>query len=351
MDDSSLKPFSTTKPYHKRCMQIKLQSGGKVTYMEPDQLALPENYTDVPKFPDKFAVDGFVVCVDVSTRFDHPSDHQLNFFEQLLQNVLGTKKPVVVACTKFDRAKQPSVAAVTEVVGRSKKQVQMVEVSALKGVNVDTCFLILAHLIDPRKPKTKVIPYAESKAQLDERTRKIEESFQLVLDNRLQDFSMSMEEASKCLRGATEYQMLADVSGQARTNKLIQAKLNYLKLQLVKSKTSQFLEMLPHILSAMLPVLELSATTDSAKSQLKSNIKFNKYFVDVCHWRENMEFLKSASDDVVPFEFLEEDQGMEILERHMDEVRVHADAKMPCYNYLCVCVCAGVSRIEGSSGS
>lgn len=47
VDDSSLKPFPSTKPYHKRCTQLKLQSGGKITYIEPDQLALPEQYEDV----------------------------------------------------------------------------------------------------------------------------------------------------------------------------------------------------------------------------------------------------------------------------------------------------------------
>lgn len=303
-------------------MQIKLQSGGKVTYFEPNQLALPEEYTDAPKFPDKYSVDGFIVCVDVSARFDHPSDQQKSFFEQLLPNLLSTKKPVVVACTKFDHAKQASVTSVSEIASRSRKQqVPMVEVSAVKGVNVDTCFLVLAHLIDPRKPKTKIISYAESKSLLDDRTRRNEEALQAVLDERLIDFSMSLEEASKSLKSVVEYQILVDLSGQERVNKLVRAKLNYLKLQLVKTKTSQFVDMLPHILLAMLPVLQLNATMDSAKALLRSSSKFSRYFAIVDNWKEDSNFLKYTSD-VVPFEFLEDKQGQEILDNHMNEVRV-----------------------------
>ncbi len=323
VDDSSLKPFSTTKPYYKRCMQIKLQSGGKVAYISPEQLAFPEEYANVPKFPDKFSVDGFILCVDVSTDYSHPSDAQREFFDRLLQHLISTKKPVVVACTKFDRAKPASIGAVQEILSHSKRQVPVVEVSAVKGVNVDTCFLVLAHLIDTKKPKTRIVSYKESKEQLDERVRRNEEALQVVLDERLVDFSMSLTDAIRVLRPIMEYQILVDLSGQDRVNKLIRAKLNYLKLQLVKSKTGHFLGLLPHILMAMLPMLDLRATVESTKALLRRSNKFDKYFVDVKNWKESTDFLKADSEEVVPFDILFEEQGQVILESHMNEVRVH----------------------------
>lgn len=300
---------------------VKLQSGGKVTYLEPNQLALPEHFTEVPKFPDKFSVDGFIVCVDVSTHFDHPSDPQKEFFDRLLLNLLSTKKPVVVACTKFDRCKASSVASVAEIIARSKKQVPIVEVSALKGVNVDTCFLVLAHMVDVKKPKTKIVSYAESKALLDERVRRNEEAFQTVLDEQL-DFSVSLEQASSRLRPVVEHQVLVDLCGKERVKKLIQAKLNYLKLLMVKAKSSQFVKMLPHIFVAMLPTLELEATPQSAVAALRSSPKFGRYFVDVENWKENMEFLRTSLEDAVPFEILHEEQALEMLVNHINEVRV-----------------------------
>jgi hypothetical protein len=300
---------------------VKLQSGGKVTYLEPNQLALPEHYTDVPKFPDKFSVDGFIVCVDVSTRFDNPSDPQKEFFERLLHAILGVKKPVVVACTKFDRMKPASLASVMDIVTHSKKQVPVVEVSAFKGVNVDTCFSVLAHLVDPKKPRTKIISYADSKMQLDERIRRNEEAFQYVLDERITDFSMSLEEASTTLKPIVEYQVLIDLCGQDRIDKLIRAKLTYLKLQLVKSKTGQFMKMLPHILVAMLPDVELEETVEKSKVKLRRSSKFERYFVDMENWKDSTEFLKSDSEDVIPFGILNEEQGQEVLVSHIDEVR------------------------------
>ena len=322
VDDSSLKPFSTNKPYHKRCIQLKLQSGGKVTYLEPNQLALPEQYIDVPKFPDKFAVDGFIVCVDVSTNLDDHSDPQKEFFDRVLHNIIGIKKPVVIACTKFDRCKPASMASVLEIVAKSKKQVPVVEVSAVKGVNVDMCFLVLAHLIDPKKPRTRIVSYAESKAQLDERVRRNEEALQYVLDERLVDFSMSLEEANQCLKPIVEYQLLIDLSGKQRVNRLIKAKLNYLKSQLVKYKSASFMKALPHVFTAIVPELELGVTIETAKVKLRRSSKFERYFTDLEDWKENTEFLKSDTEDLVPFSLLDMDEGKGLLETHIDEVRV-----------------------------
>ena len=323
VDDSSLKPFPASKPYHKRCIQIKLRSSGKETYLEPNQLALPEHYTDAPTFPDKFFVDGFIMCVDVSTIFEHPSDFQRKFLDQLLVALLATRKPVVIACTKFDRAKAASVASVAELVARSKKQVPIVEVSALKGVNVDMCFLVMAHLVDQRKPKIRIVSYAESKTELEERIQRNEEAFQYVLDERVVDFSMSLEDANKHLEATAEYQVLVDLCGQERVKQLIQAKIKDLVLQVVKSKADDFAELLEPILVAMLPVLEPEVTVEDAKTKLRGSVKYSKYFVDVENWKENVMFLKSIQVDsaIVPFGILEEEQGLDVLRNHINEVR------------------------------
>ena len=55
------------------------------------------------------------------------------------------KKPIVVAMIKCDHANESSVSIVNEIVSKAKKPIPMVEVSALKGVNVELCFLVMAH--------------------------------------------------------------------------------------------------------------------------------------------------------------------------------------------------------------
>lgn len=319
MDDSSHKPFASVKPYYKRCTQLKLQSGGKVTYIEPDQVALPEEYRDVGKFPDKFLVDGFILCVDVSTDFADPANPQKEFFDKLLSNLLGTKKPIVVALTKFDIGRDASVSHVHEVLSKCKKQLQVVEVSALKGVNTDLCFLVLAHLIDSKKPKSRIVPYADAKAHLDDRIRKNEVAFQAVLDEKLLDFSLSQRAVNDLIGGEVEYQMLQELCGSDRVGKLVRAKLQYLKRQRVEERQSQFLEQLPQVLDSMLPDMPLTADAESCRKMLRGHELFLEQFVDVADWRDDVQTLQ-VSAPLIPFGFLEEEAGEEVLQAHINKV-------------------------------
>lgn len=331
VDDSSLKPFPSTKPYHKRCTQLKLQSGGKITYIEPDQLALPEQYEDVVgKFPDKFLVDGFILCVDVSSSFTDAQSPQKEIFERLLQNLLPTKKPIVVALTKYDRAKEPSVAVVNEVLAHCKKQLPVVEVSALRGVNVDMCFLVLAHLVDPKKPKTRIIPYSEAKSHLDDRIRKNEVSFQQVLDQQVKDFAAGITAACESVSTQMEFQLLRELCGTERVQQLVRGKLGYLKRERVEVWQGKYLEALPGMLAVLLPELPLTADEESCRQLLKESPKLSEFFVEAPKWRDDIEFLKVA-DGHVPFSMLSEDPGEEILRQHIDQVLKAAREEAACH--------------------
>ena len=292
-----------------------------MTYIEPDQLSLPEQYTDVGKFPDKFIVDGFIICVDVSLDFEKPGTPQRDFFDKLLHNVISTKKPVVVACTKFDRALDHSVAAVNEMVLKTKRHVPVIEVSALKGVNVDLCFLILCHLVDTKKPRTRITTYSDAKQHLDDRIRKNEYSFQYVLDNKLTDFSLSVEAASTMLHNEVEFQLLRELCGIERLHKLVRAKLNYLKKEAVEKKLAHTLEQLPAVLDTLLPELPLEASVDSCVRMLKEREKSMECLVDLDNWREDNEYLKKTAI-VVPLSLFSEEQGRELLQKHIDKVCV-----------------------------
>ena len=298
-----------------------------MAYIESNQLALPEHYQQVPKFPDKFAVDGFIVCADVSTSLNDPRDPQKQFLETLLGFIQGSKKPVVVVLTKYDRAKAASVATITEIVSKYKKvQGPFIEVSAVKGVNVDMCFLVLAHLIDSKKPRTKVVSYSDSKAQLDERVRRLEVALQAVLDELVTDFYETLPDACSKFKSITEFSVLKDLTGLERVNRLVKAKLNYLKQLWVKELCSHYEVMLPNILKQLLPSLDLNATSETAQALLKQNPDFGKHFVEVADWKENKDFLKKAKDffkkaeELLPFSFLSEDGGSAILEKHINEV-------------------------------
>lgn len=327
VEDSSHKPFPSTKPYHKRCTQLKLQSGGKVAYVEPDQFALPDQYTDVENFPDKFVVEGFVVCVDVSMELSEQRT-QRDAFERLLHGITSTKKPTVVACTKFDGAVETSVAVVQDVVSHTKKQCPVIEVSAVKGINVDLCFLVLAHLIDSKKPKARVLSYADAHQQLEERVHRNELAFQAVLDRTITSFSLSVYQALAMLEKEVELGVLRDLSGSIRVRRLVRGKLNYLRQERVKALEQSFQETLPSQLPSLLPDLVPGATPTTVRLALKQHPQSRDIFKDVENWHEDIEFL-ALDSPLVPFSFLSEPTGEEILQHYIDEVHPFPGAWPP----------------------
>ena len=320
IDDATLKPFSYPKHYYKRCAQLKIQSGGKVAYVHPDQLSLPENYK-ASGFPDKFLVDGFLVCVDVSCE---STEMEVEFVENLLTSLAALKKPLVVAFTKFDQAKPNTVQAMQELLAKMKRQAPpTVEVSALKGINVDLSFLLLAHLIDSKKSSSRLVNYAVAKQNLDDRISSCERSFQDLLDRELNDFTLPLEPALTRFSGSPEYKLVVELCGNQRSRKLVQAKLNYGKKKQVQKLTEEFFGRLPRILMELLPELDLDATPEQCKERLKQSSAFGNYFCEEKNWEENIPFLARATP-LIPFSLVSDNstnsRSTEIIKTYIDKI-------------------------------
>lgn len=61
--------------------------GGKVQYVAPNQLTLPEEYTSVTRFPDRSVqIDGFVLCIDAAGPFS-PGDIQYDVAFRLITSL------------------------------------------------------------------------------------------------------------------------------------------------------------------------------------------------------------------------------------------------------------------------
>ncbi|KAL5480091.1 hypothetical protein EMCRGX_G023713 [Ephydatia muelleri] len=316
IDDSTFKPFSFPKPYYKRCSQLKIQSGGKVAYVHPDQLSLPENYK-ASSFPDKFLVDGFLVCIDISC--DKP-DMEAEFVENLLASLVALRKPVLVALTKFDIFKSGTVQVMQDIVAKMKKPVPpIVEVSALKGINVDLCFLLLAHLIDSKKPSSRLVPYTVAKQHMDDRIASCERSFQELLDRDLKDFTLPMEPAMNKFSGSPEYRLVVELCGAPRARRLIQAKLNYTKKIQVQKLTDEFLAHIKDLLEELLPDLELDATPEVCREKLKQLANFSTYFCEEKNWEDNIPFLARANP-TIPFSLMSDSKATELVKAHIDKI-------------------------------
>ena len=88
-----------------------------------------------------------------------------------------------------------NMVAIHEAVEKLKRGPPCVEISSHMGVNVDLCFLLLAHLIDSRKPRSRNVSFDEAKQTVDQRVKKNEYAFSDLLDIQLTDFDMPIEQA------------------------------------------------------------------------------------------------------------------------------------------------------------
>ena len=297
-----------------------MSSSGKTTYIDPNQLAVPEEYYG-GKFPRRFDVDGFIVCADVSTDFNDPRNPQRDFIELLLKSIVASKyRPVVLAMTKFDRVNESTAATVKDIVAKSKRVIPMIEVSALEGLNVDRCFLMLAHLVNKKLANPKMFTLSKSKRHRERYIQKMEEEFQTVLRIIPVQFDTPVEDARKMLEDHEEFTFLTNICGTKHINKIIRAKFTSLKQELVKEKQQVYIASLPQIFESILPNLELDATTKTCKEMLLASKDLSTYFVDVNGWKNDEAFLKLRDDKHVPLEVLHEIVAEEFLQKHIDVV-------------------------------
>ncbi|XP_025198268.1 rho GTPase-activating protein 190-like isoform X1 [Melanaphis sacchari] len=166
IDDSTFQPFSGVKmdPYIKRCVATTIESPEKLMYICRSQLGVEEKYEQKVLPPGEFNVDGFICVFDVSVVPGRSIVKQLETVTNILKNIKNTKKPVVLVTTKNDKFHEAYVQEVQKLVSQNefKKAVPIVETSAYLNINVDVAFIVLAHIIDRFKGRTKIVPYLES---------------------------------------------------------------------------------------------------------------------------------------------------------------------------------------------
>ena len=103
IDDQTFLPHRSTnlQPYIKRAAASKLQSAEKLMYICTDQLGLEQDFEQKQMPEGKLNVDGFLLCIDVSQGCNRKFDDQLKFVNNLFVQLSKSKKPVIIAATKF----------------------------------------------------------------------------------------------------------------------------------------------------------------------------------------------------------------------------------------------------------
>jgi predicted GTPase len=108
----------------------------------------------------KRSFTNFVLCVQ-----NRNPERMIDFTAAILNNIVRTKRPVVLVTTKTDEGSEILMKEAERLVNRKefKGTIPLVETSAHDNVNVDTAFLLLAQMMDTKYKghRIRVLPYYE----------------------------------------------------------------------------------------------------------------------------------------------------------------------------------------------
>ncbi|KAL3227070.1 hypothetical protein MRX96_024353 [Rhipicephalus microplus] len=224
IDDSSFQPFRSgkTETYLKRCAALRLCSAEKLMYVCKSQLGIEKEFEQRLMPEGRLNVDGFVCVYDVSHVPGRPADKQAEFVAALLQTLVRTRKPVVLAATKTDEACDMHLREAERLVARKelRGQVPLVETSAHENVNVDLAFLLVAQLVDRGTKGSsrwagRVPSFLEASRARREALDQATDAFQALVRAQVTDPRAQWAGWSQRLLGAPECERFCALFGRA----------------------------------------------------------------------------------------------------------------------------------------
>lgn len=257
IDDASFQPFKAGKmePYAKRCSTTKITSAEKLMYICKNQLGIEKEYEQKVLPDGKLNIDGFLCVFDVSVVPNRPIEKQTEFVANILNNLVKTKKPIVLVTTKNDDATEQYVKEAEKLLMRKeyKSSILMVETSAHENINIDLAFIALAQQVDKAKLRNKIVPFVEAarvrKDLLDAST----DSLQRLIRIHVTDYRALWSQSSKKLAQHKEYTGFVELFGIDATQRLFRRHIKKLKDEQIAKKVQGYLDMLPDVLHELCP--------------------------------------------------------------------------------------------------
>jgi len=319
--DGSFNVFSSAQPYMKRAFATKNlpSASGKVAYYGPDQFADIQKYPNPEKFPDKFQIDGFILCIDMSLNLASSSPNIQKYFEKLITEALLTKKPLVIAATKCDKMIPTTQEKLQTLLSKNKRQVSIVETSSLRNVNIETTFFALAEAMGRVRFKTKNLPYTEAKKIVENRRQQVTDDFEQILKETIIDCQLIPQQGVEAVRSHQSYSNYVFLCGSTEAKTLVRKHIRRLHTAQVEKKKAEFLESLPHHLRQLAPQLTPSAEVEELLEAVQLSNQFSQYFVvldDGMEWEDSPVLV--SSDKIIPFQFLKScPEAMKVLEDYL----------------------------------
>ncbi|XP_015787773.1 rho GTPase-activating protein 190 [Tetranychus urticae] len=200
IDDSCFQPFKTgkTEPYYKRCAATRLCSTDKLMYICKNQLGIEKEYEQKYLNDGRFLVDAFVCVFDVSEVQGRSLDKAIEYTGLILNNLIKTKKPVVLVTTKHDEANEFYLREAEKLVNRKEFRgiVPIIETSAHNNINVDNAFITCFQLLD--RNNDQLVTEKTQGTQPLEVTQRIKGILEVMKSpTRLEEWKCSMVEVDR----------------------------------------------------------------------------------------------------------------------------------------------------------
>lgn len=257
IDDASFQPFKGGKmeTYVKRCASTKITSAEKLMYICKNQLGIEKEYEQKVLPDGKMNVDGFICIFDVSIVPSRSLDKQLEIVAAMLNNLVKTKKPIVLATTKHDDANELYVKEVEKLLQRKeyKGTIPIIETSSHENVNVDLAFLLLAQIIDRSKVRSKVVSYQEAARARKELMDASSEAFLRLIRVHVTDCRALWSQTVKKLNSHKEWIYFVQLFGLDGTQRLFRRHIKKLKDEQLAKRIARYMEVLPDILHELIP--------------------------------------------------------------------------------------------------
>lgn len=206
----------------------------------------------------KLNIDGFICVYDISQNQQRPVS-QVEYVGHILNNLNKTKKPVVLVTTKQDDANRQSFNEFQQLINRREfrnSNIQIVETSAHRNVNVELAFIVLAQLIDKNKGRTRIVPYLEAEKIRQEILDVAHRAYQNLVRSQVTDYKSTWREVHKKFVNNGDFNHFVDLFGMDSASKIFRRHVLNLKENHIQRKEETYLKALPDVLKAHLPDLK-----------------------------------------------------------------------------------------------
>ncbi|XP_012277348.1 rho GTPase-activating protein 190 isoform X12 [Orussus abietinus] len=328
IDDASFQPFKGGKmePYAKRCSATKITSAEKLMYICKNQLGIEKEYEQKVLPDGKLNIDGFLCVFDVSVVPNRSIEKQIEIVANILNNLMKTKKPLILVTTKNDDASEQYVKEAEKLVMRKeyKNSILLVETSAHENINIDLAFVLLAQMIDKTKMRSKVTPFAEAARARKELLDSSTESLQRLIRVHVTDYRALWSQASKKLAQYKEFTTFVELFGIDATQRQFRRHIKKLKDEQVAKKIQGYLDMLPEILQEICPDISNLINEDWSMVQqyIKEHPDFHQYFYEC---PEDIPWIDydfgENNTSKIPYDVLETPEAETVFKNHVNALQ------------------------------